>query len=97
MAFPLLIPALSVVLKALLVKLVMAVLTYALYKLLMVFGSTIIDWAMAQITSGVNLSDTTIQLTGMAAWLADQLMLGQCISLLISFCVIRFTINLVRG
>lgn len=97
MAFPLLIPALTVVLKALLVKVIMAVLVYALYKLMIMFGSTIIDWAMTQITSGVNLSDTTLQLTGMAAWLAEQLLLGQCISLLISFCVVRFTINLVRG
>lgn len=97
MAFPLLIPALGVMLKALLMKIIMAVLVYAFYKLLITFGSTVVDWALSQITSGVNLSDTTLQLTGMAAWLAEQLMLGQCISILISFCVVRFTINLVRG
>jgi len=97
MAFPLLMPILGPVLKFLLMQIVTAVLSYIMYKVIMTFGATIIDWAMAQITSGVDLSDTTLQLTGLAAWLADQLMLGQCISLLISFCVVRFTINIVRG
>ena len=43
MAFPFLIPALSVVLKALLIKVVMAVLAYCLYKLMIAYGSTLID------------------------------------------------------
>ncbi len=97
MAFPLLVPVLMGGLKLLLVKVVSVVVVYFIYKVLMAFSSTLVDWALSQFTSNVNLSDATVQFTGIAAWLADTLMLGQTISLLISFCVVRFLIGIVRG
>ena len=104
MAFPLLGPILGALLgwllsllKTLIVQILLAVFVYVIYRIFMIFGATVIDWALKQISSGVNLSDATLQFTGMGAWLAEQLMLGQCISLLISFCVVRFIIKMVRG
>lgn len=97
MAFPLLIPTLIAGLKILLIKLVGAVLVYFLYKVFMMFGSTLTEWALSHISTNVDLSDATIQFTGMAAWLADTLMLGETISLLISFCLVRFMIGMVKG
>jgi hypothetical protein len=97
MAFPLLGPVILAGLKLLLIKLISLVVVYFVYKVLMAFSSTLIDWAMNQFTSNVNLSDATIQFTGMSAWLADNLMLSQTISLLISFCLVRFIIGIVRG
>lgn len=96
MALPL-VPLLITGLKALLVKLIAGVLAYFLYKILMMFGANIVDWALKQFTQGVDLNDATVQFTGFAAWLADTLMLGQVITLLVSFCVVRFIIGLVRG
>ncbi len=97
MAFPLLAPILGGGLKILLMKIVSVVVVYFIYKVLMAFSSTLVDWALKQFTSNVDLSDATVQFTGIAAWLADTLMLSQTISLLISFCVVRFIIGIVRG
>lgn len=97
MAFPLLIPVLIGGLKLLLVKLIGVVLVYFLYKLMMAFGETIINWALSQLSSNINLSDATIQLTGIAAWIAESLQLGRILTLFISFLVVRFIIGLVRG
>lgn len=97
MAFPLLAPVLLVGLKALLLKLLTVVVVYVIYKALMSYSDTLMDWGLNQITANVDLSQTTIQLTGMAAWLAETLKLGQIISLFISFCVVRFLISMVRG
>ena len=97
MAFPLLIPTLLGGLKLLLIKVVSLVVVYFIYKALMAFSSTLIDWSMKQFTSNVNLSDATVQFTGLAAWLAETLMLSKTISLLISFCLVRFLIGIVRG
>ena len=96
MAVPLLIPALIFALKALLIPLVSVVLYYVLFKFFMVFGETVIDWALSQIVNNTDLSATTIQLTGFSAWVADTMSLGVTISLLISFCVTRFIISLIR-
>ena len=97
MAFPLLIPTLLGGLKLLLIKVVSLGVVYFIYKALMAFSSTLIDWSMKQFTSNVNLSDATVQFTGLAAWLAETLMLSKTISLLISFCLVRFLIGIVRG
>lgn len=97
MAFPLLIPALMVPLKVLLIKVVEMVIVYFIYKVLMSYSSTLIDWGLSQITSNVNLSDAVVQLTGFAAWIAETMMLSQIISLFISFCLVRFLIGIVRG
>ena len=97
MALPLLIPVLIAGLKMLLIKLIGAVLVYFLYKVLLTFGATIINWALSQLSSNINLSDATIQLTGIAAWIGESLRLGQILTLFISFCVVRFIIGLVRG
>lgn len=97
MAFPLLAPVIVGGLKVLLVKIVSVVVVYFIYKVLMAFSGTLIDWALRQFSTNVNLSDTTVQFSGIAAWLADTMMLGQTITLLVSFCVVRFIISMVRG
>lgn len=96
MAFPLLVPVLLGGLKMLLVKLLSVVFVYFIYKLLISYGATLTNWALAQFTSGVNLSQATVQFTGLSAWLAETMMLGQVISLFVSFAVVRFIIGLAR-
>lgn len=97
MAFPLLIPTLLGGLKILLIKVVETAVVYLIYKVLISYNSSLVNWAMSHVTSNVNLSDAVVQLTGFAAWIADTMMLPRIISLFISFCLVRFVIGIVRG
>ena len=92
-----LLPGLISGLKLLLIPIIQAVFVYFLYQVLMMYSDTIAKWAFEQIASGVNYSDATVQLTGLAAWFAENLRLGQILAMFLSFLMVRFVIGMVRG
>jgi hypothetical protein len=96
MAMALLIPTLIFGMKSLFMPMIQVTLYYTLFRLFMAYGGTIANWAMSLISSNIDLSETTIQLSGVAAWVAEVMMLGQTVSFLMSFLVTRFIIGLVK-
>ena len=96
----LLLPLLSPIfaaLKFLFVLLLQLVFAYVIYRVLMTYGNTVAEWMLNYVTGNINLSDATIQLTGLAAWFAESLRLGQALSVLFSFLLVRFALGIGRG
>jgi len=54
------------------------------------------EWVGSRMAGG-ELPSMGLQLTGLGAWLADQMQLPACLSILMTAAALRFTLKMVRG
>lgn len=81
--------------RAMLLTLFTLVLPVVLYNVYSGIVSELLTWTSSQVT-GSSLTGSVISLTGVGAWLADQLRLPQCLSLLLSALGLRFALSAIH-
>ena len=76
--------AVGAALLAFAIKVLVVLGAYVLYRVFLWKGEVVIDWLLSQIGS-VDLSTSTLDLVGLAAWLGNCLQIQECITLAVSF------------
>lgn len=80
--------------KALAITLTITVLPILL-KNFIVWVVTEINTVITSVMAGNSLQSTVITLSGLSAWIADQMMMVDCVSVLVSALAVRFVLNFI--
>ena len=78
--------------RAMLYSLFTLVLPVILYNVFSMILSETLTYAVSKAGSA-NFQGSVVQLTGMAAWIADRIDLAQCVSIFLSACGLRFVLS----
>jgi len=89
--------ALVWILRVILVRVFVVILAYCLYELFLTISDHILEGILNYISEEVNLSSTTMNITGISAWLCDCLRVTDCFSVIVSFLITKWFIKMSFG